>query len=100
MTATYVAAAAIATVTGSTPSTLTRNPPAKITVTGVNFPDTVVFAISNVVCNGDYIRTSMSVSQTCTAQIGTPASVGLTVKDMSGGKFLVNGNLTYFITVK
>lgn len=35
---------------------LTKNVPAKVEIHGGNLPATVVFAIEDVVCNGDYSR--------------------------------------------
>lgn len=88
------------TVTSASPGTLQRNVATTVTVSGTNLPSTAVFAISNVVCSGNYSRSSTAVSQTCTAQPGSPASVGLTVKDTTGGNFLVNGNQVIFFTVQ
>ncbi|MFZ4700004.1 MAG: peptidoglycan DD-metalloendopeptidase family protein [Candidatus Methylumidiphilus sp.] len=87
-------------VTGRTPATLTRNVATLVKVTGTNFTGTTVFAIDNVVCNGNYTRASSEVSQTCTAQKATPATVGLLVKDQSGGSTLVGGNKELIFTVK
>ncbi len=101
ITVSYQAAAApIATVNSASPGTLQRNVPTTVTVSGANLPSTVAFAISNVVCNGNYSRSSISVSQTCTAQPGTPSSVSLTVKDAPGGNFLANGNQVIFFSVQ
>ena len=100
ITASYQAAATIAIVNSASPGTLQRNVPTTVTVSGANLPSTVAFAISNVVCNGNYSRSSISVSQTCTAQPGTPASVSLTVKDAAGGNFLANGNQVIFFSVQ
>ncbi|WP_428505239.1 hypothetical protein [Roseateles sp.] len=93
-------AATLASVTGRSPSSLTRNSATAVTVSGVGFPDTVVFAIDNVVCNGDYVRTATSVRQTCTAQNGTPSSVALLVKTQSGGNTLIGGDRNFSFAVR
>ena len=100
ITASYQAAAPLATVNSASPGTLQRNAASTVTVSGANLPSTVVFAISTVVCNGNYTRSSTSVSQTCTAQPGSPSSVSLTVKDAPGGNFLANGNQVIFFSVQ
>ena len=100
VTTTYQAALQNAEVTGRSPSTLRRGQATYITVTGVAFPSTVAFAIDDVVCQGDYVRTTTSVRQTCTAQPGTPSSVGLLVKDRSGGSVLSGGNKNFKFTIQ
>ncbi|UJS25751.1 DUF1566 domain-containing protein [Thiothrix winogradskyi] len=80
----------------SSDGSLTKNVPAKVEIHGGNLPATVVFAIADVVCKGDYSRTSTTVSQTCTAQPGTPSTVRLVVKDAPNGNIIPSGDVFSF----
>lgn len=88
-------------VTGRLPASLTKGVATTVTVSGTNFPGAAVFAIDNVVCNSDYSRSQASLSQTCTAQPGTPSSVGLVVKSAAGLVDTISGgNRSFTFTVR
>lgn len=94
-----VSASASPYVSAVGPSTLTRGVPTTVTVYGDRLPDTTVFSIESVVCNGNYTRTAWSVWQTCTAQPGSNASAAVWVKDGPNGSNLVDGDGTKRIEI-